>query len=149
MTNIFEKSAVMKTTLERMIAFHDEPTVFHKLTPPPVWVQVHEDNRISNTEGDLKFTLWIAFIPIRWHAQHQPGPTEHSFADEMLVGPMQHWRHEHIFEAVEGGVRLTDRITYAQKPGWRGLLARLAFSKLPLTILFFYRHLRTRRAVEK
>lgn len=147
-TAIFEKSSLMKTDIARMTAFHQDVTVFRKLTPPPVFVQIHEDNRASLTEGDLTFTLWVGLIPIRWHAQHQPGPTEHSFADVMLSGPMQYWRHEHIFEAVAGGVRLTDRVTYTHKPGWRGLTSRLLFGSVPLRLLFFYRHLRTRMAVE-
>ncbi|MGB1288022.1 MAG: hypothetical protein ACPG7F_15905, partial [Aggregatilineales bacterium] len=62
-------------------------------------------------------------------------------------GPMKYWRHEHIFREVEGGIELTDRLTRAHKPGLTGLLTRLAFDGIPLRILFFYRHLRTRMAV--
>jgi ligand-binding SRPBCC domain-containing protein len=145
---VFEKSSVMKTTIQGMFDFHDAPQVFQQISPPLVFVQIHEDNRTSLTDGDLKFTLWMGFIPVRWHAQHQPGPTEHSFADEMLAGPLAHWLHQHIFEAVEGGVKLTDRVTYAHKSGLWGLYTRLAFSRPALQLLFLYRHFRTRRAVE-
>lgn len=148
-THIFEKSSVMKTTMDKMIAFHAAPDAFGKLAPPPIFMQIHEDNRTSNTEGDLKFTLWFGFIPIKWHAQHQAGPTETSFADLQLSGPMAYWRHEHIFEEVDGGIRLTDRITLAHQTGIKGLLTHLMFDGLPLQFLFFYRHLRTKWAVER
>ena len=144
----YEKSTVMNTTLDQMMAFHQDPKALSRLSPPPIFMQLHEDNRTSITEGDLKFTLWFAFIPIKWHAQHQPGPTPHSFADFMISGPMAYWRHEHIFTEVEGGVKLTDRLTIAHKPGLQGLITRLMFDGLPLRILFFYRHLRTKGAVE-
>lgn len=147
-THVYEKSSVFKTSMQKMIAFHEAPDVFGKLAPPPIFIRVQEDNRTSLTEGDLKFTLWFAFIPVPWHAQHQPGPTETSFADLMVDGPMQYWRHEHIFEKVEGGVRLIDRVTLAHKPGLQGIFTRLMFDGIPLRILFFYRHLRTKWAVE-
>ena len=145
---IYEKSTVMHTTLSKMMAFHEAEDSFGKLIPPGMFGQIREDNRTSISAGDLKFTLWMGPIPIKWHAEHQAGPTETSFADLMVSGPMQYWRHEHIFEAVEGGVKLTDRVTLAHKSGLQGLFTRLIFDGIPLKILFFYRHLRTKWAVE-
>jgi len=145
---IYEKSTVMRTTMDKMIAFHENAKALNHLTPPPIFVQLHEDNRTSMTEGDLTFTLWFGPFPIRWRAQHQPGPTATSFADRMLEGPVQYWYHQHIFEEVDKGIKLTDRLTIAYKTGIYGLLTRLMFDKLPLRLLFFYRHLRTKWAVE-
>jgi len=147
-THVFEKSSTMKTTLDKMIAFHEEPKAMPKLTPPPIFVQVHRDERASLTDGELEFTLWFAVIPVRWIARHEPGPTQHSFIDRQIEGPMAFWQHEHIFEEVVDGVKLTDRITIAHKPGFAGLLTRLFFDGFPLHILFFYRHLRTRLALQ-
>ena len=146
---IFEKSSIIKTSLERILAFHENPKAIKQLTPPPIFVQVREDKRISLTEGDLLFTLWFAFIPIKWQARHEAGQNPNSFTDVMIEAPMAYWRHEHIFEEVEGGVRLTDRVTLAHKAGWQGVLTRLAFDGIPLAILFTYRHLRTKWEIEK
>lgn len=148
-TRVFERSITLKSTLEALTAFHNDPKVFGKLAPPPIFIQVRQDDRQSLTEGDLKFTLWFLFVPITWHARHEAGPTPHSFADRMIAGPMAYWRHEHIFTEVEGGVKLTDRVTLAHKSGLAGLLSRLMFDGLPLQMLFFYRHLRTRMALER
>jgi ligand-binding SRPBCC domain-containing protein len=144
---VFEKSTIIKTSIDKILAFHHDPQAIRKLTPPPIFAQLREDNRTSLTEGDLKFTLWMGFIPIRWHAQHQAGPTEHSFADVMLAGPLQYWRHEHIFEPVANGVKLIDRVTLAHKSGLQGIFTRLLFDGIPLKLLFFYRYLRTKWAV--
>ena len=148
MTHVFEKRSVMKTTLQKMIDFHAAPETMPKLSPPPIFVQVKRDDRTSLTEGELEFILWFGPIPVHWLARHQPGPTEQSFADLMVEGPMAYWRHEHIFEEVPGGTALIDRVTIDHKPGLRGLLTRLMFDGIPLRILFFYRHLRTRMSVE-
>lgn len=143
----FEKRTTMPTSMERMFAFHEDPSALAKLSPPPIFMQLHQDGRKSLTEGELDFTLWFGPLPIRWLAQHQPGPTPNSFADMMLKGPMAYWRHEHIFEQAADGVTLIDRVTLAHKPGLTGLLTRLMFDGLPLQFLFFYRHLRTRASV--
>lgn len=147
--HVYEKRTVMKTTMERMIAFHQDPAALSRLSPPPIFMQLHRDDRRSLTEGEIEFTLWFAVVPIRWLARHEPGPTETSFADLMIKGPLAYWRHEHIFEPAEGGVALIDRVTLAHKSGIAGLLTRLMFDGIPLRFLFFYRHLRTRQAVEK
>ncbi|HMV30099.1 MAG TPA: SRPBCC family protein, partial [Anaerolineales bacterium] len=34
------------------------------------------------------------------------------FVDEQRIGPYRLWHHEHIFESVNGGVKMTDRVTY-------------------------------------
>ncbi len=146
---VFEtRSVFAQTTLEKVWAFHASPQALKTLTPPPIFVQVRENHLTSLTEGDVKFTLWLAFIPIPWWARHQHGPTDTSFADLMIEGPMAYWRHEHIFRAVADGVELTDRITLAHKAGLAGLFTRLMFDGLPLRIFFAYRHLRTRWAVQ-
>jgi len=148
-TSVYEKRTVMKTTMAKMLAFHEDPAAMPKLTPPPMIVRVKRDDRTALTEGELDFTLWFGPVPIRWLARHEPGPTDTSFADRMIEGPMAYWRHEHIFEETPDGIALIDRVTLAHKPGWQGLLTRLMFDGVPLRILFFYRHMRTRQAVER
>ena len=148
-THVYEKRSVINTTMANMLAFHSSAKALPTLTPPPLFVQINSEWLKSLTEGDLKFTLWFAFIPIRWHARHEAGPIETSFADLMIDGPMGYWRHEHIFESVEGGVSLTDRVTLGHKSGIQGIFTRLMFDGIPLRFLFFYRHMQTKRALHK
>src|SRR5690349_3523698 len=87
-SHIYETSSTIKTSMEKIIAFHEDPKALSQLTPPPIFVQLREDRRISFTEGDLLFTLWFGFIPINWHARHEAGQTKTSFVDVMVEGPM-------------------------------------------------------------
>lgn len=143
----FEKSSVMPTTLQALLDFHQDPRALARLTPPPILMQLHRDERRSLTDGEIEFTLWFGPLLIRWTARHEAGSCAHSFADRQIKGPLAYWRHEHIFEPVAGGVELTDRITLAHRAGLAGLLTRLVFDGLPLRLLFAYRHWRTRRAL--
>jgi ligand-binding SRPBCC domain-containing protein len=148
-TKVFEHSSVMNTTIEQMVAFHEAPDVFGKLTPPPIFAQIHRRELVSLRDGEMEFTLWFGPLPIRWLARHEPGQNEHSFMDRQMQGPMAFWLHHHIIEQDGDSVRLTDQITIAHKPGLSGLLTRFMFDGLPLKILFLYRHWRTRMAVER
>ena len=144
----FERRSVMPGTPEQMLAFHARRNAFSTLTPPPVFIQVRRNGLTSLTEGEVDFVMWFGPLPAHWIARHEPGPIPTSFADHQLQGPLASWRHEHIFEAVSGGVQLTDRITYAHKArGFWGLFTRLFFGPLPLSFLFAYRHRVTRRAL--
>jgi len=57
----------------------------------------------------------------------------HRFVDQQVRGPFRSFRHEHVFEAVPGGTRMTDRIEFEAPFGPAGLAAE----RLGLT-----RHLR-------
>ncbi len=146
-TRSFVKTSLIKTSLSEIKDFHEVPGALAGLTPPFVIMRVQRDDRRSLTSGEIEFTLWFGPLPIRWLARHEAGPTPDSFADVQLQGPLAYWRHEHIFEEVDGGVRLSDRISFAHKRGLLGLFTRLAFDGLPLRLLFLYRHWRTRRAL--
>lgn len=146
-THVYERRSIIPTTLDKMIAFHNDPRAISRLTPPPIFMQVLRDDRTSLTDGEIEFRLWFGPLPVRWLARHQAGPIETSFTDRMITGPLAFWEHQHIFRPVQGGVELIDHITLAHKPGFRGLLTRLVFDGLPLRLLFFYRHLRTRLAL--
>jgi ligand-binding SRPBCC domain-containing protein len=107
----FEHTSVLPASLEKIWAFHEQPNAFGILTPPPIFVQVHRREMVSLRQGEIEFTLWFAFFPIRWLALHEPGSTPTSFVDRMLRGPLKTWRHEHRLEATPNGTRLTDQIT--------------------------------------
>ncbi|MBN1564652.1 MAG: cyclase [Anaerolineae bacterium] len=143
-----EFTTLLPAPVEVVQQFHANPQALRQLTPPPLIMQIVRDDRASPTQGELEFRLWMGPIPIRWIAQHAPGPNEYSFTDHMLAGPMVQWQHQHIFEPEGDQTRLTDRITLTHKPGIAGLFTRLFFDGLPLRFLFWFRHWYTKRAVK-
>jgi ligand-binding SRPBCC domain-containing protein len=143
----FQHRSVFRTPIEAMTHFHNAPNALQVLTPPPLFVQMVRDGRVSLTQGQVVFKLWFGPLPVLWQARHEPGSIPTSFIDRMLTGPMASWEHEHMFQQIDQGVELTDRITYAHKAGWRGALTRLVFDGLSLQFLFWYRHWRTKQAL--
>ncbi len=144
---VFVHRSEMPGTLQALQRFHEAPMAFERLAPPFLQLRIEQDRRRSLTEGEVVLRMGPGPLAIRWLARHEAGPTAHSFTDRLIDGPLACWVHQHIFEAQERGVALTDRITLAHRPGWRGLLTRLLFDGPALRLLFVYRHWRTRRAL--
>ena len=67
------------------------------------------------------------------------------FVDEQRRGPYALWYHEHRFEPKDGGVLMTDRVTYALPFGWLGDLVYALWVGRQLHRIFDFR----REAVAK
>jgi len=78
-------------------------------------------------------------IPLKWiteitHVKHQQ-----YFVDEQRKGPYKIWHHEHHFREVEGGVEMTDIVSYELPYGILGKLAHPILVKKKLNQIFAYR----------
>ncbi|MCP4191305.1 MAG: hypothetical protein GY768_11840 [Planctomycetaceae bacterium] len=128
--------------------FHSDTSALKKLTPPPVIVQLHEIQPLA--EGSVsRFTLWLGPLPIRWTAIHQ-NVTDDGFTDVQSQGPARKWEHTHSF--ISKGSNLTEireHIEYSHKSGLGGLVTRFLFARPNLLLMFTYRKLVTRRALQR
>ncbi|MCB0735025.1 MAG: SRPBCC family protein [Flavobacteriales bacterium] len=76
-------------------------------------------------------TTWVTEIT---HVQEG-----HYFVDEQRIGPYAIWHHEHHIEEVDGGMLMTDIISYAPPFGFLGRLANALIIRRKLTQIFDYR----------
>jgi ligand-binding SRPBCC domain-containing protein len=129
-------------------AFHHDTRALKKLTPPPIFVQIHTFEPLG--EGSMaEFTMWFGPIPVRWRARHSDVGRD-GFTDAQVEGPLQKWEHTHRFTAVSPHkTRVHEHIEYAHHGGWRGLFSRLLFAKPGLTLLFTARKWLTRWHVRR
>jgi ligand-binding SRPBCC domain-containing protein len=63
----------------------------------------------------------------------------HYFVDEQRFGPYRMWHHEHRFEEQNGGVLMTDRVSYKLPFGFIGRMAHSLFVKNQLKQIFTFR----------
>ncbi|NIK73438.1 ligand-binding SRPBCC domain-containing protein [Thermonema lapsum] len=78
-------------------------------------------------------------IPMRWLTEITHVQAPYYFVDEQRFGPYALWHHQHWFEEVEGGIKMTDLVHYALPLGVLGRLAHAAFVKKRLEEIFDYR----------
>lgn len=136
----FQHRFVVNVPLAMVTEFHHDSRALRVLTPPPIWVQFHLVEPL--TEGSVAdFTIWFGPLPVRWTAVHSQ-VTPHGFTDTQKRGPFTKWVHRHTFrELGNGRTEIIDEIE--AEPG--NLISRFMWLTLP--ILFAYRGWRTRRAL--
>jgi len=146
---VFTHTFSVRAPLEVVAAFHRDTRILQKLTPPPVWVELHRVEPLA--EGSVsEFTLWLGPCPIRWVALHSQVHPQYGFTDTQQTGPFQAWRHTHTFTAeASQRTRIQERVEYVYFSGWRGIWTRLLFNPLALWFVFLYRQLLTQRSVER
>lgn len=81
----------------------------------------------------------LAGIPLSWVTEIKTVKDLRFFVDEQRVGPYKVWHHEHHFKAVDGGVEMTDIVTYVLPFGILGKLVHPWLVKPKLAQIFSYR----------
>lgn len=61
------------------------------------------------------------------------------FVDEQRIGPYKLWHHQHLIEPIEGGILMTDIVTYQPPLGLLGAIANTIIIKSQLRDIFDYR----------
>ncbi len=81
----------------------------------------------------------ILRIKLKWVTEITHVRENEYFVDEQRVGPYAMWHHQHKIEPIQGGVLMTDIITYQPPFGIFGVLANTLFIKKQLQNIFEYR----------
>ena len=85
----FDYSFVVEAPLEAVSEFHYSTATLKKLTPPPVFVQLHAVEPLG--EGSVsEFTMWFGPLPVRWRAVHS-NVSQDGFTDRQERGLMKRW----------------------------------------------------------
>jgi len=137
----FVARSVIRTTPERLFAFHELPDVLQRLVP---------DVRVIQSAPSLRpgaraiVEIRVAFFRIRIESLHTRYDPPRSFEDEQVRGPFRKWRHVHRIEAHPDGAELIDEIDWEMPVGF---IARW-FVTPRLKRMFDYRHRVTREWCE-
>jgi len=136
-----KRTQFVKTDLATCWEFFSSPNNLNKITPKEMGFDVLTEGVENMYEG-----LMIEYkvrpllnIPLRWiteitHVKHQQ-----YFVDEQRKGPYKIWHHEHHFKEVQGGVEMTDIVSYELPFGILGKMAHPLIVKKKLDQIFAYR----------
>jgi ligand-binding SRPBCC domain-containing protein len=147
---VFNDRFRVKAPPEAVALFHRDTRALKRLTPPPVFVQIHRMEPLG--EGSQsEFTLWFGPLPVRWLAVHTQVDHNSGFTDTQKVGILKQWVHRHSWRGIENGCAtlMEEQITYEHKPGWQGVLSRLLFAPPLLKLMFTYRRWTIQRTLNQ
>jgi ligand-binding SRPBCC domain-containing protein len=78
-------------------------------------------------------------IKLNWVTEITHVKDKEYFIDEQRIGPYSMWHHEHKIEPIDGGILMTDIVTYQPPMGILGAIANSLFIKKQLRDIFDYR----------
>lgn len=142
----YRHTFVVKAPIETVTNFHKQAESMAAITPPPVYIQMHQAPSPLTEGAEIEFTLWLP-LPVRWLARIED-VTPTGFTDRQLRGPFRAWIHRHTFVARdENTTEVIDEIEGQIRPHplW-GAIGWGMWLNLPL--LFTYRAWKTRRLLE-
>lgn len=136
-----QREQVIPGSLKDVWEFFCDPFNLNTITPPDMNFEIVAG-------GDTKMYLgqmieyrveFIRGVRSLWLTEITHVRDGQFFVDEQRVGPYRFWHHEHLFENVEGGVRMTDRVTYVLPFGLLGDVVHAVWVKGRLHSIFDFR----------
>lgn len=136
-----KRTQLIRTDFQTCWDYFSAPGNLHVITPDYIDFRVHTAVPEKLYEGlIIRYTIRpILGIPLTWISEIKTWREDRYFIDEQRRGPYKLWHHEHHFREVEGGVEMTDVITYLMPFGVFGRLVHWLFIRRQLERIFDYR----------
>jgi ligand-binding SRPBCC domain-containing protein len=133
---------VLITTLDKAWAFFSGAENLQKITPSYMRFDITSPQTNKPVYAGQIITYKIhpvLGIPLNWMTEITHVKDGQYFIDEQRRGPYNLWHHQHHFEEVKDGVKMTDIVHYALPLGILGQFAHALFVKKQLEDIFSFR----------
>ena len=138
----YKQTQKIQGNIDDVWNFISSPVNLKKITPDYMGFDI--------TSGDLPEKMYAGMIicykvsplfgiKMNWLTEITQVDEKKFFIDEQRVGPYKIWHHQHHIEPTEGGVLMTDIVTYQPPMGFMGSIANTLIIKNKLNEIFDYR----------
>ena len=136
-----KRTQFIRADLQTCWNYFSSPANLRVITPNYIDFRVHTPVPENLYEGlIIHYTIRpILGIPLNWISEIRIIREGSYFVDEQRRGPYGMWHHEHHFKEVEGGVEMTDLISYRMPFGFIGRFFHWLFIRKQLESIFDYR----------
>ena len=137
----FIRKQFVKTDLQTCWDFFSSPANLKRITPSYMGFDVKTEVPAQMYEGlIIAYTVKpLLGIPVEWVTEITHVKDKSFFVDEQRKGPYTMWHHEHHFKEVDGGVEMTDIVSYIIPLGFLGKLVQPFLVQPKLEEIFAYR----------
>ena len=132
----------MPVRIDKAWYFFTSPDNLSRITPESMGFKITSDIISDKIYPGMIITYKVypfRVIPARWVTEITHVIENRLFVDEQRVGPYALWHHEHHFEEVEGGVKMTDIVSYKPPLGFIGRMVEPVIVRPQLGKIFNYR----------
>jgi ligand-binding SRPBCC domain-containing protein len=137
----FKRIQFVKTDLQTCWDFFSSPNNLAKITPKYMGFDVKTSVPKQMYEGlIIAYTVKpVLGIPVEWVTEITHIKDKAFFVDEQRKGPYTLWHHEHHFRELDGGVEMTDIVSYIIPFGMIGRIIHPFLVEPKLKEIFEYR----------
>ena len=144
----FEQTQKIPASVDTVWDFISSPNNLKEITPSYLGFLVTSKSAENKMYPGMIITYKVSplfGIKLSWMTEITQVKDKDYFVDEQRVGPYKLWHHQHKIVAIEGGVLMTDIVTYQPPFGFLGAIANTLIIKNKLKEIFDFRTV----AVEK
>lgn len=138
----FQRTQKIPANLDRVWNFISAPANLKKITPANMGFEITSGNAgASMYEGMIiSYHVKPVFnIKTLWVTEITHVVPKKYFVDEQRIGPYKMWHHQHKLEEINGGVLMTDIISYQPPMGFLGKIANTILIQNELKKIFDFR----------
>lgn len=139
---VFTSTQFVKTDIEKCWSFFSDPSNLSVITPSEMNFRIRFPKPMPEMYPGMIIQYKVSpllNIPMEWITEISHVSKPHYFVDLQLKGPYNLWHHQHLFEEVEGGVKMTDIVTYQLPLGGLGEFLAGWFVHRKVAAIFEYR----------
>lgn len=136
------KTQKLPVAVSEIWEFVASPANLKEITPKQMGFNVTSKTGLDKTYPGMIISYKVSpllGIKLNWVTEITQVKELEYFVDEQRIGPYSMWHHEHKIEAIEGGVLMTDIVSYAPPLGILGAIANTLVIKSKLKEIFDFR----------
>jgi ligand-binding SRPBCC domain-containing protein len=136
------KTQKIPSTIDEVWDFISSPGNLKKITPPHMGFDITSKYAGEKMYPGMIITYKVSpvfGIKMNWVTEITHVKEKEYFVDEQRSGPYSMWHHEHKIEPIEGGVLMTDIVSYKPPFSFLGSIAKAVLIKKQLEEIFDFR----------
>lgn len=137
-----QKTTYMPISIEQAWDFFSLAGNLEKITPKELDFRIIAKPDVPRIFSGMRIQYKVRpllNIAVKWETEIREVDAPFKFMDKQLKGPYALWEHTHLFEEVQGGVKMTDTVSYALPLGLLGVFMHNIVVKKKLDEIFTYR----------
>ena len=136
------KTQKLPASISEVWSFISSPGNLKEITPRNMDFTVTSNSGSDKMYPGMIITYKVSPLPgirLNWMTEITNIKEYEYFVDEQRIGPYSFWHHQHKIEPIEGGVLMTDIVTYQPPLGFIGAIMNSLIIKNRLQQIFDYR----------
>lgn len=136
------KTQKLPVSVNEIWDFISSPMNLKEITPEHMGFVVTGNTDLKKMYPGMIITYKVSpmlGIKLNWMTEITHVREYEYFVDEQRIGPYKIWHHQHKIEQINGGVLMTDIVTYQPPLGFLGALANSLFITKQLQQIFDFR----------